>query len=208
MFFTSIYISIIFALFVTLNPRANPEHRIGGSIDIEYLIKFTADYNTLKLKGSTVEADGRSDAPFVAFEKLSKGGLLNVLIGCGPGDIVKSSFIKGDDPLLSKYNIGYGGRLGIVWMMIQVGLVGVVLFLSFHLILFYKACKFYKNLNKGNKKEIFTALTILSISIIYFIDFFTYSSQMLYSPSVAITYFIAMYYLISYKKEKNEQNSY
>lgn len=207
MFLTTIYIFIIFALFVSLNPRANPEHKIGGSIDIEYLINYTEKYQTLKLKGSRVEGDGRSDAPFVAFDKLSNGGILNILIGYGPGDIVKSSFTQYDNPLLQKYNIGYGGRLGLVWMMIQVGILGVIIFLLFHIILLHRSYLFYKRVDQSNNDELFIALSVLSISIVYFIDFFTYSSQMLHSPGVAITYFFALYYLISYEKEKkNESN--
>ena len=194
---TIIYISIIFSLFVIINPRANPEHKVGGSIDIEYLINFTNDYNSLKLKGSRVEADGRSDAPFVAIDKLSQGGILNILIGYGPGDIVQSSLLKYKDPLLSKYNIGYGGRLGLVWIMIQLGILGVISFLSFHIFLLYRAYIFFKT---SKENEYFMSLSILSISIVYFIDFFTYSSQMLLSPGVALTYMMAMYYLSSYEK--------
>ena len=199
---TSIYISVIVALFISLNPRANPEHKIGGSIDLDYLITYTQHYNTLKLKGSRVEADGRSDAPFVAFNKLSNGGLLNILVGYGPGDIIKSMFSKYKDPLLAKYNIGYGGRLGLVWVMMQVGLVGVFIFLLFHLYVFYRAYYFYKYIDSNNKEELYLSIFFLSIVIIYFLDFFTYSSKMIHSPSVAITYFFSIYYLFSYEKEK------
>lgn len=193
-----LYLIIIFMLFVSLNPRANPEHKVGGSIDIEYLIEFTKDYNTLELKGSTVEADGRADAPIVALDKLSKGGLFNILLGYGPGDIVQSSFLKYNDPLLEKYNIGYGGRLGQVWIMMQLGVLGLVVFSIFHIFLFKRIYDKYK-ISKLNNQSI-RLLSVLGISIVFFIDFFTYSSQMLYSSGVVIFYYYSIYYSLTEKE--------
>ena len=194
-----LYLLIIFALFVTINPRANPEHKVGGSIDIDYLIKFTQDYNTLKLKNSKVEGDGRGDAPFLAFERLERGGLLNILIGYGPGDIVASSFLPYGDPLLEKYNIGYGGRLGVVWMMMQLGVVGMIIFVIFHLSLFFKVYRKYIEVNQ--EEEIIKMLGMMGIIIIFFIDFFTYSSELLYSAGVTLAYYYFIYYAVTYQQK-------
>jgi hypothetical protein len=189
------FLIIIFAAFVSLNPRANPEHQIGGSIDIEYLIEFIADYQTLHEKGSTIEGEGRFEAPVVALEKMRRGGYINVLFGFGPGEIVKSSFTPYVKPLLEKYNIGYGGRIGLVWMGMQIGLVGMVVFLLFHLLLLKKLLQVYNSESTNEKLGILT-LTAIGFSVIYFLDFFTYSTEMIQNPGMATSYFFVIYYVL------------
>ena len=195
-----LYLLIIFALFVSINPRANPEHKVGGSINIDYLIKFTQEYNSLKLKGSKVQGDGRGDAPLLAFKRLENGGLMNILIGYGPGDIVKSAYLPYKNPLLEKYNIGYGGRLGMVWMMMQLGLIGTMIFVIFQISLFIKVYKKYSQVTK--EEDVLKILSMLGIIIIFFIDFFTYSSELLYSSGVTISYYFLIYYVISHQSKK------
>ena len=194
-----LYLLIIFALFVSLNPRANPEHKVGGSINIDYLIKFTQEYNSLKLKGSKVQGDGRGDAPLLAFKRLENGGLMNILIGYGPGDIVKSAYLPYKNPLLEKYNIGYGGRLGMVWMMMQLGLIGTMIFVIFQISLFVKVYKKYSEVTK--EEDVIKILSMLGIIIVFFIDFFTYSSKLLYSSGITITYYFLIYYVITYQNK-------
>ena len=195
-----IYLLIIFLLFVSINPRANPEHKVGGSIDIDYLIKFTEEYNNIKLKGSKVEGDGRSEAPSLAFKRLEDGGMMNILVGYGPGDIVASSFLPYKNPLLEKYNIGYGGRLGVVWIMMQIGLIGVIIFVIFHISLFIKVYEKYSEMTI--EEDVIKILAMLGIILVFFIDFFTYSSELLYSPGITIAYYFLIYYVITYQNRK------
>jgi len=194
-----IYLLIIFVLFVSINPRANPEHKVGGSIDIDYLIKFTKDYNTLKLKGSKVEGDGRSEAPSLAFKRLENGGLMNILVGYGAGDIVESSLLPYENPLLEKYNIGYGGRLGVVWIMMQLGLIGVFIFVLFQISLFIKVYQKYAEATV--EEDVIKILAMLGIILIFFIDFFTYSSELLYSSGITIAYYFLIYYIVTYQNK-------
>lgn len=195
-FIGTIFLSIIFAMFVSLNPRANPEHKVGGSIDFQYLKDWTIHYQTVKLD-TKVEGDGRFDAPSVALDRMSSGGIINLLLGFGPGEIIQSSFTPYNNPLLEKYNIGYGGRLGFVWSLMQIGLIGTAILLFFHLLLFKKIFILYNSLSSFTEKRVrILILTTLGFSIIYFLDFFTYSAEMLYSPGVVITYFFAFYYIL------------
>jgi len=196
LFTVSILLVFLFMAFVSLNPRANPEHQVGGSIDIEFLMNYIEDYQNLDLKGSRVEGDGRFQAPVVALDRLKEGGYFNLLFGFGPGDIVKSSYTKYKDPLLQKYNIGYGGRLGLVWILMQIGIIGMVLFLLFHFLLFKKTWKIY-HVESSDKRFNVLALTTVGFSLIYFLDFFTYSTQMIKTPGMAITYYFVIYYILS-----------
>ena len=201
---STFYALIIFSLFVSLNPRANPEHKVGGSIDIEYLQAFVEDYQTLDLK-SGVEGDGRFDAPFVAFDRLYSAGITNILFGFGPGEIIQSSFLRYKNPLLEKYNIGYGGRLGVVWILMQVGLIGLLLFTYFHFYLLKEMFKLYK-LDVLTKDENIILLTGIGFSLIFFIDFFSYSSEILHSPGIALTYYFTIYYIFSEYREREVSN--
>lgn len=201
LFSVLIFVTFIFMAFVSLNPRANPEHKVGGSIDIEFLVNYIDDYQNLDLKDSRVEGDGRFEAPGVALDRLEKKGFLNVLLGFGPGDIVQSSYIRYKNPLLEKYNIGYGGRLGLVWVLMQIGLIGVMLFLLFHLLLFKKIWNVYKGNSTDNRFRALV-LAILGFSMIYFLDFFTYSASMIQNSGLAITYFFAIYYILSSREDK------
>lgn len=191
----SVILILIFLSFISLNPRTNPEHKVGGSVDIDFLQNYVMEYQTAQFQGGKIEAGGRFDAPGVAVERLSEGGLLNLLIGFGPGDIVKSSYSTYKDPLLEKYSIGYGGRLGFIWILIQIGIIGVIVFVLFHIYLFTRVLTFYHAENDRESQVLI--LTVLGISIIYFLDFFTYSSTMLKSSSAAISYYFAMFYVFS-----------
>lgn len=190
-------VSIILVFFIKLNPRANPENEIGGSIDFDYLLQYTENYQTLDLDDG-VDGNGRFDAPFVALNRLSSDGILTLAFGFGPGVIVKSSFAKFDNPLLEKFNIGYGGRLGFVWLVMQIGLIGTIIYLLFHVSLFYDVFRrFYGN--SIEKRDIIYLLS-LGLLFIFFLDFFTYSTQMILNPVVSLMYYFSLFLSLSFDK--------
>jgi len=191
---STIFLSILLMLFVSLNPRANPENEVGGSVDIEYLIEYSVRYQTMT-RG--IEGDGRFDAPGVALDRMTDGGLLNVLVGFGPGELTKSSYLKYKKPLLEKYKIGYGGRIGLVLIMMQLGIIGVIIFLVFHALLYIRIKKLYNNHKVKDKYKIYL-MTFLGFSLIYFLDFFTYSNSFLGNPALVLTYFYSFYYVYTY----------
>lgn len=194
--------SIIFIGYVKINPRANPEHKIGGSVDVEYLLDYSKKYNTMKEKGSKVEGDGRFDAPSVALNRLESGGYFNILFGFGPGDIVQSSYTKYSNPLLEKYRIGYGGRIGLVWMLMQVGILGTFLFVFFHLLLLRKLFSKYFRKKMDSNGRILT-LTAIGFVIIFLLDFFSYSKVLMDVPGIVLTYFFMIYYVLENVDDKN-----
>lgn len=200
----SVILSLIFAAFVSLNPRANPEGVVGGSIDIDYLKNYIDQYQHLKYEHISLEGEGRFDAPGVALDRLNNKGLIHVLFGFGPGDILKSSFNPYEFPLREKYNIGYGGRLGLVWVMMQLGLVGVIVFVLFHLVLFERLWRVYIRKSTGIKERAL-ALGILGFPIIYMLDFFTYSSLLIIESGVTCAYYFAIFYILTSYRNSDEK---
>lgn len=199
-----VFLTIILSLFVSLNPRTNPEGKVGGSIDINYLIAYSKNYQTLDTRRTMgIEGDGRFDAPLVAMNRLTNASVTNIFVGFGPGELVKSSFTKYNKPLLEKYKIGYGGRIGLVWVLMQLGIIGLIIFLSFHISLFIKAMNIYKKYNNQNESIKIYGLTFLGLSLIYFLDFFTYSPSLILNPALVLVYFYTFYYLYTFKLEGN-----
>ncbi len=194
------YAVIMVLMFISLNPRANPENKVGGSIDFEYLYEFTQMYNSTRVKtegGRDIEGSGRYEAPVVAIDRLTDGGVINLFFGFGPGAIVKSGYLPYENPLLDKYNIGYGGRIGFVWIIMQIGIVGTVLFLLFHIYLFRRVFKTYRKQSISmSHGQVIAQLTVVGFSILYFIDYFTYSSLLIKDPTVTLVYFFSIYYVL------------
>lgn len=195
---------LIFVAFVSLNPRANPEGVVGGSVDIEYLINFVDKYQHLKYEDNRIEGEGRFEAPVVALDRMNSQGLIHILFGFGPGDILKSAFNPYKHPLREKYNIGYGGRLGLVWVMMQLGLVGVIVFVLFHLVLFERLWRVYIIESIGIKERALV-LGILGFPVIYMLDFFTYSAVLIMEPGVTSAYYFAIFYILTSYRNSDEK---
>jgi len=191
-----VYLTIIFILFVMINPRANPEHKVGGSVDIEYLMEYSKNYNTKVPSPGEGEGQGRFDAPAAVFSRLENGGLLNMMLGFGPGEIVKSAFTKYHNPLLEKYNIGYGGRQGWLWSAMQIGIIGIIIMALFQLTLLKKLLIIHKKIYLSEEDKIFI-LTALGFVFIYLLDFFSYSRILMTSPGVVLTYYFVIFYVLN-----------
>jgi hypothetical protein len=181
--------SIILTLFITLNPRLNPENKIGGSIDFNHISKYIDMYNNADslsyAKSTGTKGQGRSDAHGAIYNLLINKGIDKLVFGLGPGDIIKSNFNNYEDPLLDKYKIGYGGRIGYLWLSMQIGYLGSFIFLLFH----YRLLIPIKNLPSSNNEQYNKyKLMIYGFSIIFFMDTLTYSHVLLLDHAAILTY--------------------
>ena len=112
---------------VRLIPTLNPERRIGGTFDVSYLFNYGFNYTT-KITDEGL-AIGRTSATIAMINGLYKGGPISILIGFGPGSILKSMFksfnLRGE--VYQEFGVSYGVN-GISWLIVQVGLLGLVFF--------------------------------------------------------------------------------
>ncbi len=198
---------ISFYFIARFNPNLNPEQKIGGSFDLEYIMGISTAYNT-----ATYELGfSRFDAPQVLFNFLSNNGGSNLLLlGVGPGDIIQSSLnniypgVENDRQLLMyKYGLGYGLRVGVLWTAIQVGILGTIIYIIFFYSIFKKVYKILKKTKDKITKEY--CMGFLGMSFMFALDYFTYSATFIYSGSIYILFFITLVVVL---KRYSRENSH
>lgn len=198
--FVTIGSFILFYILVITNPSLNPEGKIGGSFDIEFVIDYSQQYNSSEWR----EGNGRSNAPEAVYNLLLRDGLSHLLFGYGPGDIISSSAnvsagIGGDEQLVfEKYGLGYGTRTGFLWMFIQIGILGI----GFYLLFFANIFRIIYLKLKSENRNYEILLPTLGIILFFFLDFITYSAM--FTLSNVFTYILFCSLAISIKEvEKN-----
>lgn len=154
-----------------LLPTMNPEREVWGSFDIEHI--FGASQNYALEQNRDRDQEGRLSAwQYLPMHLQSKGDL-SFLLGDGPGILIATSFRNSNLSDLSEselfeqlYDLSYGVRVGFLWIMAQVGFLGVVSYIFFIMSIIRKALK---NDNK------IMSLIIKGVICVVVFDFFLYS---------------------------------
>jgi len=174
---------LIIAIFIAITPRVlpslNPENKIWGSWDMDYIIFYTSEYNRTK-KGGNIT---RKDAPKHFLELLKSKSIENFFLGNGPGDVIDNRFASNySADVYSKYGVRYGGRTTFIWFLLQVGILGVFTFLMFYLkqTLFV----FKKSIRRKSIYDIYLPIILVLILFIFLVDFFTYSNSFFNSQAL------------------------
>lgn len=181
---------------VVLNPTLNPEREAGGSFDPVYLYNYTANY--LFPEGRTFRNMSRP-AGIAYFTAYTLKSPKNILIGDGAGQLTESRYTPGDADVLDHYGVRYGGRMGYVWIILQIGFAGLLLYLAIFAKIFMKIRKKFKS----QKKNILY-LAVLNLLFILIFDFFTYSIISIGFEFVYSFYFSA--FALAYKFQGNFSN--
>lgn len=189
--FLIVLISLFF--FVKLNPRMNPEEKVWGTVSLNYLddefIRYTSKN---KLSKSDLEGEGRFSAYPLVFKKMLDKEFIYLLFGDGPGALIKSEVFGQTDALAEKYNLGYGGRLGLHFMLLQLGFIGLIVYFLFIFSLFRSAKIF--SLSKFNNPF---NITIQLLFLIFCLDFLSYSTTSILSLSISYTLYVLIYFAFS-----------
>lgn len=186
----------------------NPEHMEGGSFDLQFAVQEMYDYTTGVNRVDEWYGDfanttgeelttGRASSTIFSFTDLAGGGATLFMLGRGPGLLIESALTGGT--LLESYlAVGIrAGTTGLVWMLQQVGMVGVLFFLSLHALLGYRLWRIYSKAPSIASKAI--GLGLVSALFVFLLDFSAYSAAWITTGTVQpVWYFLAARYFNTY----------
>ncbi len=186
------FISVILYIVITFTPSLNPENKIGGSFDLNYAIKFAKDYELAEKKTRLTRYEGL----FFFYDQLSSQNSMIFLFGEGAGKLIQSSIgiTNAVDSIDYHYGVIYGGRMGIIYIFMQIGILGTIVFL----ITLIKPLLFIiRNYNGYNY------LAFIGIWISFMMDTLFYSSSSLLYFAIFGTMFFYFAYLFHETKNRN-----
>ncbi len=152
-----------------LNPTLNPEGRAGGRFDLAFIKQYVLKYNFGQGKDGSIWDYSRLEAiPYISGYIWSRAGLTR-LVGEGAGKLTGANkdVPPETDPVQYYYQIRYGGRVGIIWVLLQTGFIGVGLYSLFWI-------QFARTILRC-KIESFHKVAVLGILIVVLFDIYSYS---------------------------------
>lgn len=186
---------ILMYIMVILNPSLTPEGRVGGSFDMDYVVNYVKGYESI---GEYERGEiSRTEGVVYFLNYILKSDKVTMLFGEGAGKLL----VNDENPMITYYGIRYGGRMGIVWLFLQVGLIGAIIYL---IILFSLLSKLLRSINKGDR-IINLACVGMLISVIW--DTLIYSSSSVMYFVVSGTLFVTYGFSIIYNKSLVNENS-
>lgn len=184
-------VPLIFYAGVRLNPTLNKEGRIGGSFDLNYVLKYSQNYNFGK-SGETFEIQsgtGRGGATILLFSKLFSDKIFtrDDYWGISLREVYTTDYDQFDD---KKYGVNSKGAVtGVFQSYLSSGFVGILI----TIILILSICNIVK------EPRIRLALTLLM-----FWDYFFYSALIFRTQAL----FAMFFYLILYSNQQFDEGLY
>lgn len=181
---------LLFYIGVRLTPSFNPEKKVWGSFDLEYVINYTENYSMgdVKKNEEREHYTGRVGSALAFWNVLKNGEDYTSKTLLGEG-VERAYSTIGDRESYDQYGRDYGlshrGDItGVLMLYIAIGLVGVVLFVIYYCFLFrlirYKRLRF------------------VLFALVMF-DFVFYNSMTIRDPFVStLMMFVIVYSLVQY----------
>ena len=167
---------VLIILSAKMIPTLNPEGKIFGSFDLEYVINFSQDYAFGAKSTRLTRAEGLT---YFAGYLLDKD-IATIAFGEGAGKLVESSISSQTavDAIDYHYSLKYGGRLGVIYIFLQIGVLGLAFYAILWITMLHKIAH-------TNYSYHTTAIFGMLISVL--IDIFTYSSaSFMYFPVIGV----------------------
>ena len=160
----SLFIFFIFTyLIIRINPTLNKEHKVWGSFDLAYTLGFVDYYQNAGT--NLMDLKRINSLTYIFGYYMTSLPAEKILFGEGAGKLSESKL--GVNPITYYYGIRYGARMGIVWIALQIGIIGTFLYLF----LMYKILKFVLNF----KDRILHKLIFIGLFITIMVDTLLYS---------------------------------
>ena len=188
---------LVVYLGVILTPPLNPERKVGGSFDIEYLEKFMTEYSYYSQKRDayagriggnillTKEFLGESEEEWINKNKINE---YTYLFGFGPSSFHLDNYLTKNENLNTYNRLIPTGYLRTVFSTGFIGELGFIVFYAFFLVKLYRE---YKNDNQYYTPfGLAILLGTLTSFILVFIDHYTY----LYHYNSVVVYIIHFFF--------------
>lgn len=198
-FFSVITVLVIASAIVYVGaraqPRFNPDREMWGSFDIAFVYGQIVTHETRFRQGL---ADGRMISTQILIDEIIfSGNIKRSLFGDGPDRMYLP------DSAIEDYGIIYG-ITGFNFMLISVGITGVISLFLLYFTLGIKGFKMIKKLQDPFYKAL--SMGILLATIVFCFDYFFYSREFFtdYIPSIVLFYFLAIVLKQQSDKKINE----
>ena len=177
------------ALILKYNPTLNPENRAGGSIDLDYALEYSRQYESNML--TEYSSTGRFKTTKIMFSVLAEEGLNKLMFGFGPGSLTSSIF--GNERISSKSLIKIEqcyGKTGMVHIVTEYGILGLFSIIIF-IIVWIKRSWLYYSKEVDPYWKAFATGCIIFVSL-QFIIFFAYNSTPLLNNTISPIFYYAL----------------
>jgi hypothetical protein len=196
---------VCFYLLVRLSPSLNEENKIWGSFNPEFTIEYMQSYETRsdfnEALANRLEGTGRYNA-WQAAQSFIQTSSYSVFQGIGPG-YIESSVLGGSDKALELMSLGYGvAMIGGVRIFLQIGFIGLAVFLFFHVKIFMQIMKKFKSRVHRSNTDKYIFIAVVSF-FVFFTDILTYSPTMLIEPAIGFTF----YFILALALKLNNSNN-
>lgn len=178
--------AFLFYFSVKTNPTLNREHSGWGSFDLEYVIDYSKNYNQTD---DDNEAEvSRQDGLVLFTLYILNADPAHMLIGDGAGKLVESKYKESSGSMLEEYGVRYGGRMGFIWILLQVGVLGAVLFFGTIIRLNLRLLR-YRKQRRLSASPLFVGFIIATLFMLF--DTIIYSSSFARYEVIKGVYFFA-----------------
>jgi len=154
----------------------------------ENITSYTIIENNMKNNGipDTEYAMGRGKITKVAFHHLRRNGVAKIFLGFGPGAMISSPHLGRND--ISYNSFGFRGAVtGFIVFLLQLGVIGVILFTCLFFELFIRAYSVFRTTRNKDLKMV--ALGFMGVTYVFLLDFFFYSQSTFFFGVLTPTYF-------------------
>ena len=182
---------------IKLSPGLTPEGEHGVTQNLNYVYEYSKEYtaldNPLAFQKSTYEFR-RIEGLIYLLDYLSKKKPVTFLFGEGAGKLITADD-TGEIPMVYHYNIRYGGRMGMIYIYLQIGLIGILLFFAILFKMFIYIIR--------NRKNNYHYLAFIGMLITVIIDTIIYSKVAITTfPIIGVLY---TYYAFIYRDNEYDE---
>lgn len=187
--FKSVFLFIVISpmiiyVLVRAAPSLNPERKVWGTFDVDYVLNYSDDYTSSTRVGVQNKLSNRSTTTSYVFEKLLNNSG-NFLFGYGGDKFSKT--LKGLNKSSNDVaNIEYGIN-GFSWLAYQFGVISSILWFVFFIRFYFKGKKIFR-LTNNTFWRVYGQTIMLSSLVLSFVQFF-------YAPDYKNPLFISYVYV-------------